>query len=42
MGPAWLDPDSAERRRLDALDVNRLMLVVRPGDDPDALPTVGN
>jgi alkanesulfonate monooxygenase SsuD/methylene tetrahydromethanopterin reductase-like flavin-dependent oxidoreductase (luciferase family) len=42
MGPAWLDPDSAERRRLDALDVDRLMLVVRPGDDPDALPTVGN
>jgi alkanesulfonate monooxygenase SsuD/methylene tetrahydromethanopterin reductase-like flavin-dependent oxidoreductase (luciferase family) len=42
MGPAWLDPDSAERRRLAAVGVDRLQLVIRPGDDPDSLPTVGN
>ena len=42
IGPAWLEPDSPERRRLDAVGVDRLMLVVRPGHDPDALPTIGN
>jgi alkanesulfonate monooxygenase SsuD/methylene tetrahydromethanopterin reductase-like flavin-dependent oxidoreductase (luciferase family) len=42
MGPAWLDPDSPERRRLAAVGADRLMLVVRPGQDPDALPTIGN
>ena len=42
IGDPWLDPDSAERRRLDALDTDRLVLVVRPGHDPAALPTVGN
>lgn len=42
MGPEWLDPDSAERRRLATVGVDRLQLVVRPGDDPEALPVVGN
>jgi alkanesulfonate monooxygenase SsuD/methylene tetrahydromethanopterin reductase-like flavin-dependent oxidoreductase (luciferase family) len=41
-GPAWLDPGSAERRRLDAVGNDRLMLVVRPDHDPDSLPTIGN
>jgi alkanesulfonate monooxygenase SsuD/methylene tetrahydromethanopterin reductase-like flavin-dependent oxidoreductase (luciferase family) len=42
LGPEWLDADSPERRRLDAVGTDRLMLVVRPGHDPDDLPTVGN
>ena len=42
LAPAWLDPDSPERRRLDAVGTDRLILVVRPGDDPAALPVVGN
>ncbi len=42
LGGAWLDPDSPERRRLDAVGTDRLILVVRPGHDPDALPMVGN
>ena len=42
MGPAWLDPGSVERRRLEALGTDRLILVARPGDDPAALPVVGN
>ena len=40
--PAWLDPDSAERRRLDGVGVDRLILVVPPGQDPATLPTPGN
>jgi len=39
--PEWLDPSSPERRRLDAVGADRLMLVVRPDQDPDALPVVG-
>ena len=42
LGPAWLDPDSAERRRLAALGVDRLVLVVRPDHDPRNLPRPGN
>jgi alkanesulfonate monooxygenase SsuD/methylene tetrahydromethanopterin reductase-like flavin-dependent oxidoreductase (luciferase family) len=42
LGPEWLDPGSPERRRLDAVGVDRLMLVVRPGHDPAALAEVGN
>lgn len=41
-GPRWLDPDSPERRRLAAVGVDRLILVVRPGQDPDDLPGPGN
>ncbi len=42
LGPPWLDPDSAERRRLAAVGVDRLMLVVRPGHHPENLPEPGN
>lgn len=42
LAPGWLDPDSPERRRLAAVGCDRLALVVRPGQDPDALPVVGN
>ena len=38
----WLDPASPERRRLAAVGTDRLMLVVRPGQDPAALAVVGN
>jgi alkanesulfonate monooxygenase SsuD/methylene tetrahydromethanopterin reductase-like flavin-dependent oxidoreductase (luciferase family) len=41
LGPEWLDPGSPERRRLDAVGTDRLLLVVRPHEDPDALPVVG-
>jgi alkanesulfonate monooxygenase SsuD/methylene tetrahydromethanopterin reductase-like flavin-dependent oxidoreductase (luciferase family) len=42
IAPAWLDPDSPERRRLAAVGCDRLQLVVRPHDDPESLPEVGN
>jgi alkanesulfonate monooxygenase SsuD/methylene tetrahydromethanopterin reductase-like flavin-dependent oxidoreductase (luciferase family) len=42
LAPEWLDPASPERRRLDAVGNDRLLLVARPGHDPDSLPAVGN
>lgn len=42
MDARWLDADSPERRRLAAVGVDRLQLVVRPHDDPDQLPVIGN
>lgn len=42
LGPRWLDPDSAERRRLAAVGVDRLVLVIRPDRDPGNLPGPGN
>jgi hypothetical protein len=42
MGPAWLDPDSAERRRLAAVGTDRLILVAAATQDPGALPAPGN
>jgi alkanesulfonate monooxygenase SsuD/methylene tetrahydromethanopterin reductase-like flavin-dependent oxidoreductase (luciferase family) len=42
LGPDWLDPDSARRRRLDAVGVDRLILVVAPDQDPARLPHPGN
>ncbi len=42
LGPPWLDPESAERHRLSAVGVDRLVLVVRPDHDPENLPRVGN
>lgn len=42
MAPRWLDPDRPERRRLAAVGTDRLILVVRPGQDPAALPDPGN
>ncbi|MET0159575.1 MAG: hypothetical protein ABW279_08840, partial [Acidimicrobiales bacterium] len=42
MGPAWLDPDSGERRRVAAVGADRLILVVPPGLDPARLPDPGN
>ena len=42
LGPRWLDPDSPERRRLAAVGVDRLILVVRPSQDPEDLPDPGN
>ena len=41
-GPPWLDPDRVERRRLAAVGVDRLVLVVRPDRDPGKLPRPGN
>ncbi len=42
LGPVWLDPDSAERRRLAAIDTDRLILVASPAQDPGDLPDPGN
>jgi alkanesulfonate monooxygenase SsuD/methylene tetrahydromethanopterin reductase-like flavin-dependent oxidoreductase (luciferase family) len=42
MGPTWLDPDSAARRRLAAVGADRLILVVPPSLDPERLPDPGN
>lgn len=42
LAPHWLDPDDPRRRRLDAIACDRLILVVRPGQDPGALTDPGN
>ena len=42
LGPQWLDPDSAERRRLAAVGVDRTVLVARPDQAPENLPGPGN
>jgi alkanesulfonate monooxygenase SsuD/methylene tetrahydromethanopterin reductase-like flavin-dependent oxidoreductase (luciferase family) len=42
LGPVWLDPDSAERRRLAAIDTDRLILVASSTQDPGELPDPGN
>ena len=42
MSPAWLDPESGERRRVAAVGADRLILVVPPGLDPARLPDPGN
>lgn len=42
MGPVWLDPDSAERRRLAAVGTDRLILVAAATQDPGSLPGPGN
>jgi len=41
LSPTWLDPDSPPRRRLADLGTDRLILVVRPTQDPDRLPAPG-
>jgi alkanesulfonate monooxygenase SsuD/methylene tetrahydromethanopterin reductase-like flavin-dependent oxidoreductase (luciferase family) len=40
MGPRWVDPGSADRARLEAAGVERLILLVRPGNQ-DALTRAG-
>jgi alkanesulfonate monooxygenase SsuD/methylene tetrahydromethanopterin reductase-like flavin-dependent oxidoreductase (luciferase family) len=42
LAPHWLDPDDPRRRRLTTLGCDRLILVVRPGQDPGGLPDPGN
>ncbi len=42
LAPDWLDPDSRDRRRVEAVGVDRLMLCCKPDLDPDQLPDPGN